>query len=70
MQINSSQKQYFFQVKQLEKDRTTIADLFAPCQANALPTLQKKLLSRFLNQKHVRCATRASNFFPQAVLHN
>jgi hypothetical protein len=34
------------------------------------PTLLKKLLSRFLKQKHVHCVTRASNFFPKAVLHN
>jgi hypothetical protein len=37
-----------------------------PLLANA----PKKITVTVFEQKHVHCVTRASNFFPQAVLHN
>jgi len=37
-----------------------------PILANA----PKKIAVTVFEQKHVHCVTRASNFFPKAVLHN
>ena len=35
-----------------------------------LANAPKKISVTVFEQKHVHCVTRASNFFPQAVLHN